>query len=334
MSRENWLRSYKVVIGVPEYEEDLYKIDVTSVLKVENLPKISDDATTIPSDAVSYSNLVSEGNNIRGFTFKLDSTRVMSEGSSDGTEKTTLTMYNLDKKTISLLQHPRCVVRIYAGYDENISLAYSGDVSKMVPTGDGTDKVYQITCVDGLAGQKNTIVNIDYEESVSVADMIIDLGNRFPDGAMGVSGLSHLSETYITGGMTFMGTLARQFDKMLRVNNLSYSRFNGKMVITPYRLEFGSDAYDEMYTNNYDLTSDLIKSIGEANDNGDTTDTDVKVKTSITMNTFYIPIELGQFFTVPSGIEGYAGTYQVTRIRTKLESQGASWDVALTGAPI
>ncbi len=336
MSTELWQRSYRVTIGKPTYTKTAYLYNGTITKGTPISTDISDEIT-IPSNARYLSNLESEGQALRGFSFELDSIRQLSEpDSGDRGEKTTLRLYNLDEDMINVINQEPCVVRVEAGYGGQISLAYAGDVMSVTPHRSGTDVVYTITCKDGGIAEKNTRINANYAETVPESDIILDMAQRFPATGIGNVGLEHLTDRVTTGGHTFVGSLVTNFDKVMAKNNLQYARFNGKMVIVPYRLEVGSANYQKFYKTNYTFSQDNVVDIVAVTERSNTLTSDEKLKSQpIQLNTFFCPVEVGQFFTVTSATSSeFAGTYQVTRVRTQLQSQGNAWNVTLTGTPI
>jgi len=340
----NWQKSYKIQFGVPEYTEDDYIFDALSsnftniFLGFKNTPegtKIVVDSHTVPENAVTMSNLKEDGNSLRGFTFSLDSTRKASTGGNSKGEKSTLQLYNLNKESIDLLNTDNCIMRISAGYGGKTSLCYSGDVVEVLPSRSGNDLKQIIRLQDGATSSKNTAGTVVFDEDMSEKEMIIDLASRFPDASLGFLGLDKLDLKYTTGGQSYQGFLDEIFNKVMARNNLTYTRYNGKINIFPYSIDQASADFTRLAANTYTLTADTVKSITPASKNGKKKTLETKTKTGINVNTNYIPIELGQFFTIPEDVDNkYKGTYLVTGIRTILKSHGNDWDVVLVGESI
>ncbi len=332
---ENWKRSYKITIGTREINTEVYAtqeldgVPVSSVPSLLAAPNLTTDTLTTPSNARTLSNLASEGFSERGFTFKFNGVQNLSPQGSEG-EKSTLTLYGLDDDLISVINQDKCLVIIEAGYGGKTEIAYSGDVVKVTPERNGAEHIYHLQCASGAFAMRNTLVNLHYDESLSEEDIIIDMAKRFSGTALGTYGLNDQSGRFKTGGKNFNGSLVTNFDKIMAKNNLSWAHFNGKIVITPYRL-IGKD-YDSFARTNYTLNVDLIKAITDTTNNSKSGSADTKSKLkSLQINTFYIPVELGQFVTIPTSeyTKGKDGTYQVKARRLILESKGNAWDVVL-----
>ncbi len=326
---ENWNRSYRVTIGVREYVKSEYKQYLDSIPSSIIRPKLASDEQTIPSDAVIISNLEEDGFDRRGFSFQLDSVQRASAQGSEG-EKSVVTLYNLDDRMIDLINKENCIIIVESGYQGKVTLAYTGDIVKSSTQTRGQDKIYTLQCASGASAMKNTLASLHYDEEVSEQDVIIDMVGRFPATALGSYGLSETKDRYKTGGRNFVGQHITNFDNVMARNNLSYAHFNGKIVIIPFRLK-GED-YDHFARTNYNLTLDTIKAISDISAKTGVGSSDKASKLrELQINTFYAPIEIGQFVTIPDEPEtkGYAGTYQVTGRRLILNSKGSAWDVVL-----
>jgi hypothetical protein len=334
---ENWRRSYKIEFGVPEYEKEEYFFDAISANFEGNSQgaKIVIDSHTVPAEALSMSNLEEDGNPRRGFTFSMDSTRKASSGGNSTSEKTTILLPNLNKSSLDLLNSDNCVIRVSAGYQEELSLAYSGDVVEVTPMRQSSDIIHRIRCIDGATSAKNTAGVVSFTEEVSEKDMILDLANRFPDASLGFVALEDLGNEFTTGGQNYQGQLDVIFNRIMARNNLTYTRYNGKINIFPYSLDQASADFKRLARNTYKLPTNTVKSIIPVSKNGKKKSLETKTKTGVNVNTHYFPIELGQFFTISEEIsEEYTGTYLTTGIRTVLKSHGREWDVVLTGEPV
>lgn len=324
---ENWNKSYRITIGTREYQKQLYTIqqDIVAISR----PLTDADEVTVPSDARILSNLEEDGKSRRGFTFKFDGVQSLSTSGSNS-EKSWLTLYNLDEDMIKVLNLDNCLVIIECGYGGQVELAYSGDVVEVLPHKEGSDDVYRIKCASGAQAMRNTTVSTHYDESLSQRDVIIDMVGRFPGTALGSVGLEDLNDHYRTGGNSFVGTLVTKVDNQMAKHNLSWSHFNGKIVIVPFRLK-GED-YNHFSRTNYNIPAESLKSIKAVSQKQGVSTEDSKSKLRhLQVNTFFIPVELGQFITIPDETytENFSGTYQVKKRRLVLQSKGNAWDVVL-----
>lgn len=337
----NWDRIYRVVIGVPDDDGFKYIIQNTGISSVTSTTKTF-DGSTIPSNAETFSNVSTEDDYIGyNFNFQLECSRKMSQSSSTQNEKTILTLYNLEDSTVRLLRTNGCVVRVYAGYkDSSLYLAYSGDVTRVVPSFDGQNNTtYKITCKDGANDAKNTRISIDYTGDIAESAVIEDLLGRFPSATKGLLATSDLDTTYTTGGHSYQGRLEDCFKHAIKANHLIYGRFNGKISVVPYRLSTSDTDYSNLLKNNYDLTLDLIKNIGPQSYSATTSTASSNSSKNIIVETFFLPFNFGSMFTIPSDTDSdlvnlYSGSYNIIGHKLTLDSCGENWNVTLLGSPI
>ncbi|CAH9012642.1 conserved hypothetical protein [Vibrio phage 424E50-1] len=327
----NWEKSYKVSIGTRPYIPEQYTAQELQAIPTSlQRPASSYEADTIPSNAVKLGNLVSEGFDRRGFSFKFNYFNKLSKKGGDA-ENATLDLYNPSEELVDIIMQDRAVVVLELGYQQKVELEYSGDIVKVSSREVGSDTIYTIKCASGALAMRNTLVNLHYSETVSEQDVILDMIGRFPSTAVGTYGLNDLNGRFRTGGRNFTGSLVTNFDNLMAKHNLSYAHLNNKIVLVPYRL-LGED-YDNFARTNFTLDLHSIKKITDVTKKGDIGSKDVNSKLrSLQVNTFYAPIELGQFITIPDSeyTSEYAGTYQVKAKRTIAESTpNGGWDIVL-----
>lgn len=319
----NWNRTYKITLGVREFYKADYIIPSTIVSPFYGIPENNGD--TIPSDAFEISNLEDP----RGFTFEFDSQQVASDSSASN-ERTTLTLHNLSEEAKRVLLLPNCICILECGYEGKTTKCYTGDVVSVTPSRNLPDISYRIQLASQGNAVRNTMINTTYDESISKKDIILDMAKRFPATSIATYGLDDLRDKYKTGGLSASGELIAYWETMMRMHNLEYFISNNKMYIIPFRIK-GKD-YDDFARTNYTLDEDSIKYVTESLDNTGKSDDETQNKIKkLQINTFYLPIDVGQFVTIPTTeyLKDYAGTYIVKGRRIVLQSKGNAWDVVL-----
>ncbi|AGH32166.1 baseplate hub [Vibrio phage 11895-B1] len=315
---ENWKITYKITFGTREAVG--YNIPPSIVSPEWASPK--DNEYVIKSDAISKDNLSDH----RGFTFRFES-KQMASSEADKTEDTYLSLYNLTEEEKRVLTQPKAVVVVEAGFENKLTLCYTGDVDDISIVRSPPDYEYRIKLkAEGLA-LKDTMISTHYDEGMSTEDILIDMIGRFNGLSKGTYGTASVKDSYKTGGRGFTGSLVTNFNKMMVMNDLEYAVTNGKMVVIPFR--WLPEDYKKFTVNNTILSSDNIKEIVEIKDNKGKSSEDVKSKVkTIQINTFYIPTEIGEFITVPTDVyDGeFAGSYLIKGRRVILESKGNAWD--------
>lgn len=323
---ENWQRSYKISIGARRFVKDQYNNNAVVGVLQDNVDRSEDDLV-VPSNARVMANITSEDYDIRGFSFKFEG-QVQAEENGSGSEKSTLTLYNLDEDMVNVINQPYCVVIIEAGYQDKTEVAYVGDVGHVNVDVRRTDMVYEIKCTSAGQSFRNSLVSLQYDESLSEKDIIIDMAKRFPGTALGSYGLEGYSNRFRSGGTNFHGKLHTEFNKLLTRNGLSWCVFNGKIVIIPYRLiNYDLNKFNRT---KYILPADNIKKITDKTDrSGERNDEQKSELKTLVINTFFLPAEVGQFIEIPDeeGVGKYAGTYLIKGRRLLLSSKGSGpWD--------
>jgi len=321
--KSNWNRTYRITLGVREYYKPDYIIPSTIVSPEFAIPENNGD--TIPSDAFEMSNLEDP----RGFTFSFDSQQIASSNSASS-ERSSITLHNLSEEAKRVLFQPNCVCIVECGYEGKLTKTYTGDVVSVLPLRNPPDIAYKIQLSAQGNAIRNTMINTHYDESMSKRDVIIDMAKRFPATSLATYGLEELKGKFKTGGTGATGTLITHWENLMNYYNLEYVMSNNKMYIIPYRLK-GKD-YDDFARTNFTLDPDSIKNVIDRSDytKKSSDEPQNKIK-KLQINTFYLPIEIGQFITIPTTdvLKEFSGTYIVKGRRMILQSKGNAWDVVL-----
>lgn len=325
---ENWGRSYRISIGTREYKKYDFTIEERTV--IQSPLRLADDTyEVIPSNARVMANLVSEGYDKRGFSFELDTSQSLSSNSKDA-EQSVLKLYNLDKDLIDIINQEECVVIVEAGYEDKVELIYSGDVQEVRVQPSGADTVYSLICVSGGYAMRNTLSSIDYPPELPLRDVIIDMIGRFPATSVGTVALSQQDSRVKRVGHQALGLHVESFEEFMQNQGLNWAHFNGKIIITPYRLS-GEDNTIFGRTN-FNIPLNTIKEISEISDKkGNGAKSEKNNTKKIRLSTLLLPVELGQFVTIPDDakVKQFSGTYQVQSRRVFLQSQGNAWDTVV-----
>jgi len=320
----NFGRTYRITFGTREvkYRSVTVPDAVVFPLKLTSTTTVTE---AMPSDALVIDNL----SDPRGFTFNFESQQVASSSGADS-EKSNLTLFNLDDESKRVLFQPNCVITVEAGYEGQLTLCYTGDVTSITPIHSPPDISYKIQLSAAGNAIRNQMVNTHYDESISKKDIILDMAQQFAGTSLATYGLNDLNDRYKTGGTGFSGSMITNFDGYMRSQGLEYTFSNNKLFIIPYRLK-GEDWVSFKRTN-FTLDPDSIKQISDSSDNTKKSSSDVQAKIKkYQINTYYSPIEVGQVVTVPTSeyLKKYAGTYIVKGRRVILQSKGNAWDMVL-----
>lgn len=323
--KENWEPSYRITVGVKPEVDSYTQQELTTIPQLLQRKELVQGVETKPAYSKFISNLVEDGYDRKGYSFSFDGSNSLSKNGSDS-ENSTLELWNINQEFIDIISTEGAVVLIEAGYQQKVVQFYVGDIVSVRTRRDREGTVHIIKCAAAAHAAKNTVVNLNYPEDVSEKDVIIDMAGRFSGTAIGTVGLEDVKDRYRTGGRTLVGSLVTNFDKIMAKHNLSYAHLNGKIVIVPYRLK-GQD-YSDFIKTNFTLPLDTIIEIEDTTDKAATGSKDVKAKQrELTLNTFFLPVELGQCVTIPDNdlTKDYKGTYLVKANRSLLDTVSNTW---------
>lgn len=326
-------RRVKVVIGKPQIDKAAYTVIEDNYVLAERetvFPATSEPA----GDIINISNVSPNSN--RAFYFKLNTTRGSASGGNTTKEMTTIELANLDQESLDVLYQDGCKILVYLGYkNTSLDLYYTGDIYDIKPIPSGTDRIYKITCKDGSQDAQNTRISLSYDESMSVAEIITDMAGRFPSGSVGTLALNSLESKFVQGGLNFQGNLERNFDKLCKMYGINYFRYNGKINLQPYQLVNGTPEYLLVGRNTFSLGADTIKAIDPVIQNGGKYRDNTNTKRGVQVRLFLTPIQLGEFFTVPTDVsKELAGTYKVTTTKIDASTPEGNFDITVRGEPM
>ena len=139
-----------------------------------------------------------------------------------------VTLWNLNKSQLAVLNEKDCVVSMRAGYGNRISLIFAGIVSYVSTTIDSADRKTEIEVIDNLIEIRDTYVSVSYNGVVNWKTIFDDVANQ-----MGVAiSYSYNAEFVdISNGFSFIGKAKDIMSKGCKCCNLSWSLQNGVMQV-------------------------------------------------------------------------------------------------------
>lgn len=139
-----------------------------------------------------------------------------------------VTLWNLNKSQLAVLNEKDCVVSMRAGYGNRVSLIFAGIVSYVSTTIDSADRKTEIEVIDNLIEIRDTYVSVSYNGVVNWKTIFDDVANQ-----MGVAiSYSYNAEFVdISNGFSFIGKAKDIMSKGCKCCNLSWSLQNGVMQV-------------------------------------------------------------------------------------------------------
>ncbi|MGN9096392.1 phage protein [Flintibacter porci] len=139
-----------------------------------------------------------------------------------------VTVWNLNKSQLAVLNEKDCVVSLRAGYGNQLPLIFAGIVSYVCTSLDSADRKTEIEVIDNLVEVRDTYVTVSYNGTVNWKTIFDDVAAQ-----MGVAiSYSYNAEFVdIANGFSFVGLARDIMTKGCKCCNLSWSLQNGVMQV-------------------------------------------------------------------------------------------------------
>lgn len=139
-------------------------------------------------------------------------------------------IYNLSNDTRKTISEINSLIRISAGYSQNVGLVEigQGDITRVRTNRTDVDTITEIFLADGLKTLKTKLVTLSYAKDVRLQDMISNLqsqtGLKFR--LMGIDKVTNCE-----GGYSDLGTLDEILNNLSSIYNFKWSMQNGTVLI-------------------------------------------------------------------------------------------------------
>ncbi len=164
-----------------------------------------------------------------------------------------LQIFNLTADRRAELQQLRSAgVTIEAGYEQNVSVIFAGDLREARTVRDGPDLVTEIEAGDGEKAHRTARVNTSAPQNGSIVDTIRSVTDSFGiqrgnvDSALTVVGLetggSQTSTRQFRGGAVVSGRSSTELSRLLDSVGYEYSIQNGVFQVLPRGQTISQDA--------------------------------------------------------------------------------------------
>jgi len=119
-----------------------------------------------------------------------------------------------------------------AGYENNISLIFKGQVRNVLQSKVGVDRIITLYAGDGQRDWENSRLNKTYSESVSVSTIVKEAIGTFKETVSGViEGVPSVADKLL--GTTLSGSTKDILDSIASEYNLEWSILDGEVNIAP-----------------------------------------------------------------------------------------------------
>ena len=221
-------------------------------------------------------------------------------------------VYNLSKEKWNSLtsKHKEMRVTLYAGYLNNLTMLYSGDVTNASYTREGTDWVGSIETGDGAMANSDAFVNVSCEENsgiLNAANTMLESFNKngvnIENAKTALSGMIGSIKTY--AGRVFNGSASKELEDLCQTNGHRMYVNNSELKIIPY------DSPDSDKAIHLTPLNGLIGSPKE-------------LKEGIAFDTLLIPgMDIGSLVAIDS--YEINGAYTINNIEYKGDTFGGEW---------
>lgn len=153
---------------------------------------------------------------------------------------TKITLWNLSPAQLAILNEKDCIVVLKAGYGNHMPLAFTGAVSFVQTSTDGSDRMTEIEAVDGRIEIRDTYVSVSYAGVINTKKIIEDVAAQ-----MGVTvTFSYNAEfTDLPNGFSFVGQAKNILDKACASSGLSWSFQNGILQVKKVKDTMSREVY-------------------------------------------------------------------------------------------
>jgi len=148
-----------------------------------------------------------------------------------------VTIWNLAQDSRSALQEKGILTEIEAGYFDNTSLIFKGDLDYGATTRDGADWITTLQSSDGSRQYRSSRINLSFDKGTAMGDALRTAAEAMGLGLGNITdelgkGLPRESATEFVKGLVLSGRAPEQFDKIVKRAGFNWSIQDGQVQIT------------------------------------------------------------------------------------------------------
>lgn len=143
-----------------------------------------------------------------------------------------ITIYNPNQETISLLQRRYTFISLNAGYENNSSLIFMGEIRNVFHSKPSVDRFVTIYAGDGERSWQNAMINRTLGQNITVTTAINTLLESFEGLSIGsVRGLPDVADRL--RGQTLSGSSKNILDDFAREYGFDWSIQDNELIVNP-----------------------------------------------------------------------------------------------------
>jgi len=232
---------------------------------------------------------------------------------SGSANKGKVSAYNLAEDSRSFIEKSTDLMQFKAGYQNNLSLLFIGNVKKVTHTRSGPDIVTTLECGDGEKQITESTIELSLGPGAKVSQVITAAKDALGVAAGVIKGLP---DTAFQNGFSFSGPVAELLDKMAKKAGLVWSVQNNALQIFPESDNTGETAV---------LLNDETGLIGVPNK------TDEGFVCRSLLNPELAP---GRLVQIESKMLTIKGTFKIDKVEHTGDTQEGDWITELEGKGI
>ena len=151
-----------------------------------------------------------------------------------------VTLWNLNPSQLAILNEKDCVVVLKAGYGNRMPLVFTGAVSFVKTSTDGSDRMTEIEAVDGRIEIRDTYVSVSYAGVINTKKIIEDVAAQM---GVTVTFSYNAKFTDFPNGYSFIGQAKNILDKVCASGGLSWSIQNGILQVKKIKDTMSREVY-------------------------------------------------------------------------------------------
>ncbi|RLC88270.1 MAG: hypothetical protein DRJ03_03215 [Chloroflexi bacterium] len=248
--------------------------------------------------------------------------------------KALVNLYNLAPKSKALLIEEDAKIDIYAGYNANNRLIFSGDVRNVVNTKQGVDSITTVYAGDGSRAWEKATINKTFSKRTPLSVIITALIETFGTdiGVGTLLGPAILPLTDRLTATTLSGSTRDVMDRLAETYKFNWTIMDGKLEIIPYLSPNPSQP--------------AVSISNKTGLRGSPTITEQGVEVKTAMNAKINPnglfvidsvasnVSLGDLYFRIAPILKPTGTYKVYEVVHTGDFRGNEWDTFIKGVPL
>lgn len=150
------------------------------------------------------------------------------KGDDDKSNKSTISIYNINKDSLSYLEKENLVIFLRVGYGEQLATIFFGDIVRFNSKREGADIVTTLECGDSELTIKNTNVQIGLAENVTNRQIFMMAAEKLK---VAFGFIEQLPEVKYLNGFSYSGPVASLLNQLCKQVNFKWTIQDGELLL-------------------------------------------------------------------------------------------------------